>query len=665
MDIRAYSLLTLKAVNEEKREIVGIASTPTSDRMNDIVLPEGAKFTLPIPLLWQHDVLSPIGEVYEAKVTKNGIEVKARLAKILEPSQLFARLEEAWQSIKTGLVRGLSIGFRPLEYSYLDDGGMKILKWDWYELSAVTIPAQAEASITNVKSFDTKIQKAASGRNLDEIRKSKPSGVSEKNNSVFKLTPKEGNKHMDLQEQIKQYRAELSHIDTQLDEILKKSANNGETPDAADEENEIELEAKRETVTKHLDRLQKAQKRAAETATPVIERAGYSEKASSEVRQGFNSIVRVRQNVEKGIAFARLARCKALSKIDQMPAFEIAQHLYPDDQRIGNILKAAVTAHNSSNTAALIGDEGTVFADFAEFLRPQTIIGKFGVGGIPSLRRIPFRTRLISQPTGGAGYWVGEGAAKPLTKFSFAGTTLEPKKVANIAVATMELLRDSSPSAEMLIRDSLVAAIRERLDTDFVAINKAVSATSPASITNSITAVTSSGSTADDIRCDVTAVMAGFIAANNAPTNGVWIMSATTALGLSLMTNALGQREFPDISMAGGFFAGLPAIVSEYVQSDSTGQFVILVNASDIYIADEGDVDIKMSDQASLQMLDDSASGAGAPTNNSSTSTATSLVSLWQTNSVAFLAERTINWERRRDAGVGVIDGVTWGSCNS
>src|SRR5690606_40370774 len=65
--------------------------------------------------------------------------------------------------------------------------------------------------------------------------------------------------------------------------------------------------------------------------------------------------------------------------------------------------------------------------------------------------------------------------------------------------------------------------------------------------TNGITPVASSGSDADAIRADVRALMAQFIAANNAPTSGVWIMSSTTALSLSLMVNALGQPEFPGL----------------------------------------------------------------------------------------------------------------------
>jgi len=63
---------------------------------------------------------------------------------------------------------------------------------------------------------------------------------------------------------------------------------------------------------------------------------------------------------------------------------------------------------------------------------------------------------------------------------------------------------------------------------------------------------------------------------------------------------------------------------------------------------------VDMSREASLQMLDN-------PTNNSATGTATSMVSMFQTNSVAFRAERTLNWAKRRASAVAVLSGVNWG----
>lgn len=65
---RAYSLMTLKAVNEELREITGIASTPTPDRYGDVMEPTGAKFRESTPFLWQHDRSQPIGNPSDATI---------------------------------------------------------------------------------------------------------------------------------------------------------------------------------------------------------------------------------------------------------------------------------------------------------------------------------------------------------------------------------------------------------------------------------------------------------------------------------------------------------------------------------------------------------------------------------------------------------------------
>lgn len=151
---KAYSTLTVKSIseNDDERLITGIATTPSTDRDDDILEPLGAKFTLPIPLLSHHNHSQPIGEVIQAEVTAGGILITAKIAKIDEEGKLKERIDEAWQSIKSGLIKGLSVGFKIKEYSYIENSwGLHIKEWEWYELSVVTIPANADALITSVK----------------------------------------------------------------------------------------------------------------------------------------------------------------------------------------------------------------------------------------------------------------------------------------------------------------------------------------------------------------------------------------------------------------------------------------------------------------------------------------------------------------------------------
>ena len=458
-------------------------------------------------------------------------------------------------------------------------------------------------------------------------------------------------------EQIAAFEAKRSSNLAAMKSIMDGAAEDGSTLDGEQQEKFDDYEQDNVAIDSHLKRLRSIEKMQGETAKPVI--AGDA-KEGADARDAHAPIkVKAYPKADKGIEFARLAKVKAISYLDRENVRDVAKQLYGENSPVyGFVTKAAVVAGSSiaENWAAdLVGTETNVFADFAEFLRPMTIVGRFGNGGIPSLRQVPFRTRLLGQTGGGAAYWVGEGKPKPLTAFDFTGTTLDELKVANIAVVTEELLRKSSPSADALLRDALAAAVAEKIDQTFIDPAVAASAgVSPASITNGVVAITSTGNDADSIRADVRALMATFVAANNPPTSGVWIMSSSTALALSLLVNPLGQPEFSSVGMNGGTFLGLPIITSEYFSAVSAGGYVALVNASDIYFGDEGGVMVDVSREASLQMLDN-------PTNDSVTPTATSMVSMWQTNSVAFRAERVLNWAKRRASAVAVLDGVNWG----
>ena len=170
---KAYSVLKVKKITEtdDERTITGIASTPNMDRDSDVMDMMGAKFALPIPLLWQHNHNMPVGEVTSATVTPDGIEIVAKIAKIDEEGVLKNRIDEAWQSIKSGLVKCLSVGFRAIDYDYIADSyGLNIKSWEWYELSVVTVPANADAIITSAK----QIKKAFTDVGVKELAPVQP-----------------------------------------------------------------------------------------------------------------------------------------------------------------------------------------------------------------------------------------------------------------------------------------------------------------------------------------------------------------------------------------------------------------------------------------------------------------------------------------------------------
>jgi HK97 family phage prohead protease len=154
---RAYSTFEIKAAStsDGKRRFVGVASTISTDLMNDVVEPKGMQATLPAPLLWMHDASQPIGWVKATRVSGTQIEADFEVATVSEPPALKERLDSAWASIVSGLVRGLSIGFRPLETARIaDTGGTRFLRWTLLEISAVTIAANSDCGISQIRSTD-------------------------------------------------------------------------------------------------------------------------------------------------------------------------------------------------------------------------------------------------------------------------------------------------------------------------------------------------------------------------------------------------------------------------------------------------------------------------------------------------------------------------------
>lgn len=635
---RAYSLMQLKQVNEDQQIITGIASTPSPDRYGDIMEPDGAKFNLPLPLLWQHDPLQPIGSISKARVTDGGIEITAQIAKAdaNTPTQMAARLAEAWASIKSGLVRGLSIGFRPVEYAYNDEGGMRFLSWDLMEVSAVTIPANAECNIQTVKNYSGK--RAALGTDAPKSK-----------NAVNTVSFKNGNKVMNISEQIKSFETKRATLIADREALMAKAFDEGRTLDAEETEKYDGVSAEVKAVDSHLTRLKEMENVQAKSAKPVEVAAGVVSTVQAP------AIIHVEKKLDKGIGFARYAKSLAAARGVRSDAVEYAKQFYPEDAKLAHVLKAA-TPQGGMGTETTgtkpLAEYYELANDFVEWLRPQTILGKFGTNGIPSLRAIPFNVRIPRAASAGAASWVGEGQAKPVTDFGFDMITLGHAKIASIAVLTDELVRFSNPSADALVRNALGEALIQQLDADFIDVSPAGAkgVVKPASITYEAgpTYATRVASQ-NDPEIDIAAAFGLFVKNNLSPVNGVWIMGATTALNMSMMRNPLGQKAYPDLTMLGGTLHGLPVIVSNAV-TDS----LILVNASDIYLADDGGVQIDASREASLEMASASLDG------NSVTPKGAALVSMFQTNSIAIRAERWINWTKRRDQAVAVVTGVKY-----
>jgi len=306
------------------------------------------------------------------------------------------------------------------------------------------------------------------------------------------------------------------------------------------------------------------------------------------VRKG--ATITTKRNLPVGIGFTRYAMALAVSKGSTMQAAEFAKKWEQDTPEVSSVLKAAVAAGTTTDPtwAEPLVDYQNLASEFIEYLRPKTILGN-----ISGLRNVSFNVQMAGQTSGGSAGWVGEGAPKPVTKLDFNRVQLGMAKLAAIVVETEELMRSSNPSSEAIIRDSLRDAIVERIDIDLLDPTKAaVAGVSPSSITNGAATIVASGTDMDALKADV-------------------------------------EKQFEALITAGA------------------GQ-ITLLKADEIFLADDGQVMIDVSGEATVEMED-------SPTGDT-----TKFVSLWQNNLVGVRAERFINWQLRRAGAVHYITGAAY-----
>jgi HK97 family phage major capsid protein len=387
-----------------------------------------------------------------------------------------------------------------------------------------------------------------------------------------------------------------------------------------------------DAIDKQLVQLREMEKLLATQAAPVIPAPGHPAPTPGVAVVPFKQAF-------AGQSFTRYVGCLARAKGNLVQAAANAERYKDQTPEVVEVLKAAVAAGTTTdvNWAAPLVAYNQMASEFIDFLRPKTILGQ-----ITGFRNVPFAIKIPRQTAGATANWVGEGLSKKVSKLQFDNVTLPFAKIAVIAVITEELARLSTPSAEQLVRDDLAQAVIQFMDTQFSDPAVAASAgVRPGSITNGIVGIPSTGNTVAAVTDDLKAALLATTVANipmNAP---YWLMHPSVYMFLSLLRTAQDLFAFRDEMVGSKKLLGVPFVVSNNVDNDS----LILFDASEILLADDGQVMIDASSEATLQ-LDDAPATPPTP-----------LVSLWQQNMLGIKAERYVYWMRRRDDAVQMITG--------
>jgi hypothetical protein len=121
-------------------------------------------------------------------------------------------------------------------------------------------------------------------------------------------------------------------------------------------------------------------------------------------------------------------------------------------------------------------------------------------------------------------------------------------------------------------------------------------------------------------------------------------MDALTANDLSLYAAPNGSLMFPDMTPRSGMIAGVPVLVSPAI----TERRIYGIDAASVAL-NVVNIALDQSNAAAIQM-------DSAPTQASLNPTATTAVSMWQTNSTAIRAVLTFGLERLRNTAVAIVE---------
>jgi HK97 family phage prohead protease len=127
------------------RQIRIRASTPTPDRAGDVMVPKGcqAKGYAANPIiLADHNPTQPIGRA-TLSVTAEAVDALVDFA----PAGISAKADEYCGLAKAGILNAASIGFQPIEFEPIKDGGYRYTKWELMEISLVAVPCNPEALV--------------------------------------------------------------------------------------------------------------------------------------------------------------------------------------------------------------------------------------------------------------------------------------------------------------------------------------------------------------------------------------------------------------------------------------------------------------------------------------------------------------------------------------
>lgn len=615
-----------------------VLSDDTVDRYGDVVEPSGwdlKNFRKNPIALFGHDSRFPVGTWADLRVEGNRLIGRLQLA----AKGTSARLDELIALVEQGILRAVSVGFRPIDSDPIDPkqpwGAQRYKRQELLETSLVSVPANPAAlALAKSLNLSTETMSLAFGEHAETRRRdlAAPGGNAVKPPEDERPTAMKKS----LSQRIEDAQSDLNAKRDRLAEL------NG-----ADD---LDLDAIEE-LTGHIDVVERsiaamkaseakiglgAGDPAAQPAAPAYNRRplGFPQRDV----QPFDLLVRA-ITVHGVTAFG--GGNKSLERVldERYPGHEATAIVAKADQTIGTTgtsgwASELVQTVNQGFLQALVG------MSIYPSLRDRGVGLNFdGLGTI----KLPRRT------AGGAGGgFVAEGSPIRVGRITTAAAELTPKKMGVIVPFSRELAKRSTPAIEAIVRRAILEDTAAILDAALLDAT-ASSTARPAGLLNGVSAVASGYGGGDHVAVkeDFKALLAPFISANAAD-NITVVMNPAQGLSIAMMDGPANNANW---------FRAIADRVNFVESTYATANRLVALRNSDFYTAVGDAPEFDINETATVHMEDTTpleiVSGTG-PT------TADPVRSFYQTATVGVRMLMDVSWVMGRTSMVQWIDGTSW-----
>lgn len=337
----------------------------------------------------------------------------------------------------------------------------------------------------------------------------------------------------------------------------------------------------------------------------------------------------------------RMIRALAAGKGDPEKAAHFAKKQWGDEE----IAKALTTSTDVDGGGGgfLVPEEYST--ELIEYLRPLSVIRSMN----PVIVPMPVGSISIPAMTGGAtAEYIGEGSNIGVSQPAFGQIKLTWKKLATLVPISNDLIRFSSPQADAIVRDDLVAAMAQREDAAFIRDDGTND--TPKGLRYWIAddnIIPANGTiTLANVAIDLGKAILALEENNIRFLRPGWLMSPRTKYYLTTVMDENGNYAFKD-EMAGGTLLNFPFAVTSQIPSNLGTE----ANESEVYFVDFADAIIGESSLVELAVSEEAAYYNGS-----------NVVAAFSLDQTVIRAIARHDFALRRSVAGAVLTAVKWGA---